>query len=174
MGSHDSRDRLDQSVGGGKRVGPREGDSGRPSLRRVPLIPVVPGEACGALAVSTVPLSFWGGFDPASGRVTDVHHDLCGQSLAGKVLVMPFSRGSSSSSGVLLESIRLKTCPAAIITETAEPILAIASIIARELYGRWVPVATVSKDAAALLKNGCTADICVSHNAGEMLIQEGM
>ncbi len=150
------------------------GVCGRPSLRRVPLIAVVPGEAWGALAISTVPLSFWGGFDATSGRVTDVHHDLWGQSLAGKVLVMPFSRGSSSSSGVLLESIRLGTCPAAIITETAEPILAIASIIARELYGRWVPVATLSKDAAALLRNGCMASVRVSQDAGEMLIEEGM
>lgn len=172
MDGSDQRGCSDSRISG-THVNPGVSGSTPHNSRRIALIPVVPGDAHGTLSVSAVPLSFWGGFDPASGKVMDVHHDLCGQSLAGRVLVMPFSRGSSSSSGVLLESIRLRTCPAAIITQTAEPILAIASIIARELYGRWVPVATVSKDDMALLQNGCAVDVRISHDAGEMLIQEG-
>lgn len=139
---------------------------------RVSLVPLVPGDARGELAVSTVPLSFWGGFDATSGRVTDVRHDLCGQSLTGKVLVIPASRGSSSSSGVLLESIRLGTCPAAIISQVAEPILAIASIIAREIYGRWVPVATLSAAEAAFLESGQMVCVRISANTGEMLLDK--
>ena len=138
--------------------------------RRIALVPVMPGDTRGALAVSTIALSFWGGFDARSGRVTDVHHDLFGQSLTGKVLVMPASRGSSSSSGVLLESIRLGTCPAAIITLVAEPILAVASIIARELYGRWIPVATLSGEDLASLEDGHIVCVRISDSAGEMLV----
>jgi len=145
-----------------------DGETGR----RVALVPLVPGNACGVLVVSTVPLSFWGGFDAVSGRVTDVRHDLYGQSLTGKVLVIPASRGSSSSSGVLLESIRLGTCPAAIISQVAEPILAIASIIAREIYGRWVPVATLSAAEAAFLESGQMVCVRITANAGEMLLDK--
>jgi predicted aconitase with swiveling domain len=138
---------------------------------RVPLAPLVPGQACGELEVSAVPLSFWGGFDPRSGRVTDVHHDLYGRSLAGKVLVIPASRGSSSSSGVLLESIRLGACPAAIISQVAEPILAIASIIAREIYGWHLPVATISQEDRARLRSGQKACVRVSEATGELLLE---
>ena len=37
--------------------------------------------------VSQEPLSFWGGVDVASGAVLDIHHDLCGENVTGKVPV---------------------------------------------------------------------------------------
>ena len=53
--------------------------------------------------VSQEPLSFWGGVDVASGAVLDIHHDLCGENVTGKVLCLPYDRGSCSGSGVLIE-----------------------------------------------------------------------
>jgi hypothetical protein len=53
---------------------------------------------------------------------------------------MPSGRGSSSSSSVLAESIRAGTAPAAIVLGEADPILALAAIVARELYGKTTPV----------------------------------
>lgn len=101
---------------------------------------LVEGEAEGALAVWSTPLSFWGGFDVATGRVIDRSHPALGQTIAGRILAMPAGRGSSSTSSVLAEAIRLGTAPAAIVLTTADPIIAVGAIVAHKLYGRACPV----------------------------------
>jgi predicted aconitase with swiveling domain len=101
---------------------------------------LVPGTAEGRALVLDEPLSFWGGVDPETGEITDVRHPQHGASIAGRILVMPSGRGSSSSSSVLAESIRAGTAPAAIVLGEADPILALAAIVARELYGKTTPV----------------------------------
>ena len=57
-------------------------------------------EAAGEVIAFDEGLSFWGGVDPDTGRVIDAHHAAHGASLAGKVVLMPTSRGSCSGSGV--------------------------------------------------------------------------
>jgi hypothetical protein len=101
---------------------------------------LVPGTAEGRALVLDEPLSFWGGVDPETGDITDVRHPQHGASVTGRILVMPSGRGSSSSSSVLAESIRAGTAPAAIVLGEADPILALAAIVARELYGKTTPV----------------------------------
>ena len=76
---------------------------------------ILAGHATGPVLACDEGLSFWGGVDGASGRVIDAHHPLHGQSLAGKVLVLPTSRGSCTGSGVLLELIQNGNAPAALI-----------------------------------------------------------
>lgn len=90
--------------------------------------------------VRIAPLSFWGGVDAASGRIVDPHHPDFGLSLAGKIVVMPRTRGSSSSSSVLAECIRRGSAPAAIVLEEADPIILIGALVAEELYGIRMPV----------------------------------
>ena len=101
---------------------------------------LVAGEAEGPVVVLDEPLSFWGGVAPETGRVVDVHHPQLGAELAGRVVVMPSGRGSSSSSSVLAEAIRAGTAPAAILLLEPDPILALGAIVARELYGVSVPI----------------------------------
>lgn len=101
---------------------------------------LVAGIARGAALVLDEPLSFWGGIDPASGDVIDVRHPQLGANVGGRVLVMPSGRGSSSSSSVLAECVRAGTAPAAIVLAEPDPILALGAIVARELYGRAVPI----------------------------------
>ena len=69
---------------------------------------------------------------------------ILGQNGSGKILALPYSRGSSTTSAVLLEAVRTGTQPAAIITTGADPFFALASITAAELYGRDFPVIAVS------------------------------
>lgn len=101
---------------------------------------LVSGTAEGRTLVLDEPLGFWGGVDPATGTIVDVHHPQTGANVAGRVLVMPGGRGSSSSSSVLAEAVRAGTAPAAIVLREPDAILALGSIVARELYGRAVPV----------------------------------
>jgi predicted aconitase with swiveling domain len=101
---------------------------------------LAPGTARGEAIVLEEPLSFWGGVDPWSGTVVDRRHPQAGARLAGRVLVMPFGRGSSSSSTVLAEAVRAGTAPAAIVLREPDPILALGAAVAQELYGRSLPV----------------------------------
>ena len=89
---------------------------------------LVPGEAHGPALVLTEALSFWGGLDPATGKIVDVHHPQHGVVVTGSVLVMPGGRGSSSSSSVLAEAIRAGTAPAAIVLAEADPIIALGAM----------------------------------------------
>jgi predicted aconitase with swiveling domain len=101
---------------------------------------LVAGTAEGPALVLDEPLSLWGGLDPGTGEIVDVRHPQRGANVAGRVLVMPSGRGSSSSSSVLAEAIRAGTAPAAIILGEADPILALGAIVARELFGTTIPV----------------------------------
>ena len=101
---------------------------------------LVEGEAEGALAVWPAPLSFWGGFDAASGRVIDRTHPAFGACVAGRLLEMPAGRGSSSASSVLAEAIRRGTAPAAIILARVDPILVVGALVAQRLYGISCPI----------------------------------
>ncbi len=107
------------------------------------------GVASGEVLVLDEPLSFWGGLDPQTGLLIDVHHPQAGATLIGRVLVMPSGRGSSSSSYVFAEAIRAGTAPAAVVLAEADSILALGSIVAAELYGLHVPVVVCSDPGAA-------------------------
>ena len=106
---------------------------------------LVAGEARGPVLVLDEPLSFWGGVDPQTGRVIDVHHPQLGVTMAGRVLVMPSGRGSSSSSSVLVESIRAGTGPVAIVMREPDPIIALGAIVVRELFGTRFPVVVIDQ-----------------------------
>ena len=101
---------------------------------------IVPAAAEGAVLASPEGLSFWGGVDPATGMVIDAHHPLCGQSLAGKVVLMPTSRGSCTGSGVLLELALKGHAPAALVFREAEDILTLGALIAGKMFDKPLPV----------------------------------
>lgn len=99
-------------------------------------------------------LSLWGGMDPASGELIDAHHPQRGANLAGRVVVMPSGRGSSSSASVLAEAVRAGTAPAAILLGEPDLILSIGSAVAEELYGVTVPVLVLPLAELAAIQDG--------------------
>lgn len=116
--------------------------------------PVVAGSAKGMAVVSTQPISFWGGLDPQSGKIIDKRHERCGEVITGKVFIFPGGKGSSTSSAVLLESIKLGTAPAAIITANVDPILALGAIVAEVLYQQSIPIVVLSQKDSGTIKEG--------------------
>jgi predicted aconitase with swiveling domain len=110
----------------------------------------------GAALVLSEPLSLWGGMDPASGELIDAHHPQRGASLAGRVVVMPSGRGSSSSASVLAEAARAGTAPAAILLAEPDLILAIGALVADELYGVRIPIVVDAADQLATIRDGET------------------
>lgn len=111
------------------------------------------GRAEGPLLRLDTPVSFWGGVDLA-GRIVDGHHPQCGQSVTGTVLAMSSGRGSSSSTAVLAEQIRVGTAPAAVVLAECDTILVIAALVAAELYDVAMPVVLVSAEDLAMLRAG--------------------
>ncbi len=115
---------------------------------------IIPGTARGTALVSLEPLSFWGGYDWKTGEIIDRRHMLSGYIAKGKILAIPFTRGSSTTTAVLLEAVRAGTAPVAIITTGTDFFFALASVVADELYSSPVPlVALDEKDFAKLRTN---------------------
>ena len=94
----------------------------------------------GPALILTEPISFWGGVDPSNGNIVDVRHPQCGLSVAGRVLFLPGTIGSSSASAVLLELAHNGQAPAALVLHEPDAILLLGLIVAREM-GWATPVA---------------------------------
>jgi predicted aconitase with swiveling domain len=122
---------------------------------------VIRGEAQGEALVSREPLSFWGGYDWKTGEIIDRRHVLSGEVAAGKIFAVPFTRGSSTTTAVLLEAIRAKTAPAAIITTDTDFFFALASVVADELYNSPLPLVALAEADFAKLKSGDTVRVAL-------------
>jgi len=104
---------------------------------------VFAGDCSAEVLALDEPLSFWGGLDPQTGLIIDERHPQKGQSVAGRVLLMPGTRGSTSAAGALCESLRLGMGPAAIVLPEPDALILAAVTIAAELYDRVTPVLAV-------------------------------
>lgn len=85
----------------------------------------------------TAPISFWGGVDPKTSMIADVRHPQHGEPIAGKILFLPGTIGSSSASAVLLELIHAGIAPVAIIMHEPDAILLLGVLVAREMGWDW-------------------------------------
>ncbi len=112
-----------------------------------------PGAGRGALMRLDEPLSFWGGVDTATGRITQVRHPQVGQNVAGRMLALPGTIGSSSSSAVMLELIRAGHAPAGLVLVEPDAILLLGCVVAREMG--WIAPPAVQ---ITLAEMHCLAD----------------
>ena len=125
---------------------------------------VVPGKGKGTVLKTSQSISFWGGIDPASGLIIDPRHELYNVSVAGKVLAFPFGKGSSTSSLIMLELVRINRAPTAIINVRTEPILASGPIICKHFYGKEIPIISLDEKSFQMLKTGQNVTVDASEN----------
>ena len=111
------------------------------TARTFDAVTLVLGAASGPILRLDEPLSFWGGLEPATGTIIDRLHPQRGACVAGRILMMPTGRGSSSGSATLAEALRLGNGPAAILMLERDAIVVVGAILAAELYGLACPVA---------------------------------
>ena len=116
--------------------------------------PVHAGEGRGRLLVLERPLSFWGGVDPETGRVSDPRHPQFGESVSGRILVMERAIGSSSSSAIMLELLRNDVAPAAIVLGSTDAILVLGVLVAEELGYASIPLIDVGRDGFKRIRDG--------------------
>jgi hypothetical protein len=87
------------------------------------------GKVKGKTITSNEHISFLGGVDPETGIVIDPKHELNGQSIKDKILVIPGGKGSTVGSYVIFQMFKNETAPKAIICKKAEPIIATGAIM---------------------------------------------
>jgi predicted aconitase with swiveling domain len=129
---------------------------------------IIRGEARGTALVSREPLSFWGGYDWKTGEIIDRRHMLSGSIAKDKILAIPFTRGSSTTTAVLLEAMRAGTAPAAIITTDTDFFFALACVVADELYSASLPLVALDEVDFAKLR---TNDQIQVGNDGRLIVQ---
>ena len=78
---------------------------------------LVKGSASGAALVSGTPISFLGDLDIRSGQVIGSLSDLCGRSIAGRILIVPSTRGSAGAWRFIYQLKQHGTHPLAILTD---------------------------------------------------------
>jgi uncharacterized protein len=100
----------------------------------IPLEVLTPAPAVSACPlILTAPISFWGGVDPKTAKIADVRHPQHGADIAGTILFIPGTIGSSSASAILLELIHRGIAPAALVLREPDAILLLGVIVAREM-----------------------------------------
>lgn len=78
---------------------------------------IVRGKAQGPALIAAEPISFLGDVDVGTGRIVGDLPSVRGRSVAGTVLVMPFTRGSAGAWRFLYQLRKHDRHPAALITE---------------------------------------------------------
>jgi len=91
---------------------------------------IVEGCCTAKALVSTKPISFLGGVDPADGRIIQKDHDLCDRCIKDRILCFPHGHGSTVGSYVLYSLAQNNLAPKAIVNETADPVVVVGAIIA--------------------------------------------
>lgn len=134
-----------------------------PVLRTVRGRVLVSGSAEAGICATRNMLSFWGGYDPASGEVVDRHHPLSGENLTGRIFALPKGKGSSTGSAVLLDALHSGHVPAGIILNKVDEIIVLGVVVFEEFFEQKIPVvqlddadfeATFSARSASISEDG--------------------
>jgi predicted aconitase/predicted aconitase with swiveling domain len=128
---------------------------------------ILPGRARGPVVAGDEALSFWGGVDPATARIIDVHHPLHGVVISGAVLVLPGTRGSCTGSGVLLDMALSGKAPAALVFSEPEDVVTLGALVAGEMFGRTIPIVRVPEAERRRLAAAATIEIGEGWIAGD-------
>lgn len=117
------------------------------------------GNARGSVLACAEGLSFWGGVDPETGNIIDARHPNHGLSVAGKIVLMPTSRGSCSGSGVLLQLALSNLAPAALVFCEREEVLTLGALVAERIFDRPLVVLQLPRQQYDKLSAARTAEV---------------
>ena len=101
---------------------------------------LVAGRGEGLLLHLEEAVSFWGAVDPLTGKIIDRRHPQFGECIHDRIVLLPYSVGSSSGSAILLETLYRDCGPAGIILGQPDQILTLGAVVAREMEYANIPV----------------------------------
>ncbi len=114
---------------------------------------LVTGEAEGDLLCLDQPISFWGGIDPGSGSIIDVHHLQHGDCIRGRILLLPGTCGSTAGPGALLETICAGNGPCGILLTAPDTVCVIAVTASMQLGMPAIPVLALDASDSGRVKS---------------------
>ena len=120
---------------------------------------LIEGEANGTALVLDEPLSFWGGFDPMTGKIIDVHHPQYGQPVTKRILFIPQSRGSAGTPGGIAETLRNGSGPLAFVLGEPDVNIGVGVLVANQLYAMRVPVLQIPLATMQGIRTGDTVTV---------------
>lgn len=98
------------------------------------------------LIFSFDPISFVGGVNIQNGDVSDYRHKNYKENITNKAFAFPFGKGSSGAGLVLMEMLRLKTAPAAIINIHTDPVILTGPLISKHFYNEILPIINLKEE----------------------------
>ena len=119
------------------------------------------GAVQGEALVTQKTLSFYGGVDPDTGKITERGHCLEGQCIKDKILVFKRGAGSTVGSYTMYRLKKQGTAPLAIVLEECEPIVAVGAIISE--------IPCVDKIDISKLKSGMKLKVDAENGTVEIL-----
>ncbi|NHJ26347.1 MAG: DUF126 domain-containing protein [Candidatus Lokiarchaeota archaeon] len=129
-------------------------------------IAVVSQQAINFLASYNINLAF----PQNKGKISDKEHELFGQDLTDKILFVPCSVGSTTGGVFLLEAIKAKIAPKAIVIKKADSLLVSGGILA-EIWLRDVTIPPIM-ECSEIFENIKTGDMVkLKKNEIELIIQ---
>ena len=120
---------------------------------------LIEGEASGDALVLGDSLSFWGGFDPADGRIIDVHHPQYGEAVTDQILFIPQSRGSAGTPGGIAETLRNGSGPRAFVLGERDVNIGVGVRVANQLYDLQVPVVQITLEEMQAVQTGAALQV---------------
>ena len=121
----------------------------------------------GPLTITDTPVNFTAAFTKLQNVLPrrravmlDRHHPLFHENLRGKVLVFPTCIGSTHTGQVLLDLVRRRDGPAALLCEKADSLLVAGVLLSEVWYGPSIPVLELDTRAlAALVRDGQLVEV---------------
>ena len=92
---------------------------------------VVGGVVEGEALVTRETISGWGGMDPRTGTITELRHELRGQSFKDKILVFPGAKGSSAWSHYFHMARLAGAAPRALLFNRMSTKVALGAVVTR-------------------------------------------
>jgi len=129
---------------------------------------VVEGIAEGEAIVTRHTISGFGGIDPMTGTITEVRHELRGQSFKGKILVFPGAKGSSGWASNFQATRLAGVAPKAMIFNQMTTKIALGVIVTR------VPAITdLEQDPLEVIQTGDWVKVDASRGIVEITKKGG-
>ena len=92
---------------------------------------IVPGRAEGEALVTRDAIPGWGGVNPVQGIITEIHHELRGQTFKDKILVFRGAKGSSGWSAMYHTARLAGTAPRALVFNEMTTKVALGAVVMR-------------------------------------------
>ena len=93
----------------------------------------------GEAIVSQMAFNWAGAWNPLTGEIIDPRHDCTGMNLKDKIFVYSYSRGSTTNPSLLMEGVRNKVNPIALVMLDMEPMTMMGVASAAVFYNANVP-----------------------------------